>query len=119
MAKKERLPADPRKVMRALLKSKGRSMIIEDTTTEKSPRDIVIDEKMTVMLLGSGYAAVHMVLVKDAKLGEYWDAQQTGIGRYRTREEALKEALSWSHTEEIPMDWDIQQKSNSRYLPKD
>jgi len=63
----------------------------------------IIQEKMTVQRLGSGYAAVHMVLVKDG-IGEYWDVQQTGIGRYATRQEAEREAIDWSKSDEIPLD---------------
>lgn len=63
--------------------------------------DIIIDEYVTASLLGSGYAAVHMVLVRDPKLGDYWDVQQTGIGRYATREEAEREAKAWSKSDEI------------------
>jgi hypothetical protein len=64
----------------------------------------VIDGCMSVQLLGSGWAAVHMVLVKDDELGEYWDVQQTGIGRYATRDEAVKEAVNWCFTNEIKPD---------------
>jgi hypothetical protein len=65
--------------------------------------DKVIQERMTVQLLGSGYAAVHMVLVEDDNLGQYWDVQQTGIGRYRTRQEAEQEAIGWSISDEISL----------------
>lgn len=66
--------------------------------------EFIKDNRITVQLLGSGYAAVHMVLVADDELGEYWDVQQTGIGRYATHAEAEREAISWSKSDEIPME---------------
>lgn len=67
-------------------------------------KDKIIDEMITVELLGSGYAAVHRVLVRDPKLGDYWDIQQTGIGRYRDRLEAVNEAKDWAMSDEIRLD---------------
>lgn len=61
----------------------------------------IIDAHITTSLLGSGYAAVHMVLVDDSKLGKYWDVQQTGLGRYKTEQEAIIEAKLWSESDEI------------------
>jgi len=60
----------------------------------------ILDEYITVSLLGSGYAAVHMVLVHNED-DEYWDVQQTGIGRYKYREDAEIEARIWARNEEI------------------
>lgn len=62
----------------------------------------IIEELITVEMLGSGFAAIHRVLIKDSKLGEYWDIEQTGIGRYDTREEAEAEAKNWAISDEIP-----------------
>ena len=62
----------------------------------------IIGQRMTVSLLGSGYAAIHMVLVRDES-GDYWDVQQTGCGRYKTAEEAGVEARQWSESDGIPM----------------
>jgi len=65
-----------------------------------------------VSRLGSGWAAVHTVNVEThgpngARLGHYRDVQQTGIGRYRTREEAVTEARIWSASDDIPLASDI------------
>lgn len=57
-------------------------------------------DMITVMLLGSGYAAIHMRYYDDM---EGYDIQQTGIGRYRTKEEAVKEAQDWSTSDEIEL----------------
>ena len=51
-------------------------------------------------LLGSGYAAIHMRWCADM---EGYDIQQTGLGRYRTREEAIREAQDWSCSDEIEL----------------
>lgn len=62
----------------------------------------ILDRYITATLLGSGYAAVYMVLIKENDVGEsYWDVQQTGIGRYKTRKEAEVEAQMWAKTEGI------------------
>lgn len=67
--------------------------------------ETIVDEMLTVLKLGSGYAAVHMVEVKtEGYSGTYWDIQQTGIGRYATHEEAAGEARGWSTTEEIRLE---------------
>ena len=68
--------------------------------------ETIIAQRITVMLLGSGLAAVHMVQVRDTELGDYWDVQQTGIGRYKARDRnrAVGEAYSWSKSDEIPLD---------------
>lgn len=49
-------------------------------------------------LYGSGWGAIHMRYYEDMK---GYDCQQTGIGRYKTKEEAIKEAKEWSKAEEI------------------
>ncbi len=54
---------------------------------------------------GSGWFAV-LVVTDDEGFKEPW---QTGVGRYATREEAVKEAIGWSISDEIPCDV---------YLPK-
>ncbi|UPT53361.1 hypothetical protein [Synechococcus phage Ssp-JY38] len=61
------------------------------------------NHRLTVSLLGSGYAAVHLVDVTDES-GTYTDVQQTGIGRYATREEAVVEARMWSKSDDIPFE---------------
>lgn len=65
---------------------------------------------LMTQLLGSGWAAVHMVKVTVRKPGEepytYEDVQQTGIGRYATIREAWVEAKMWSQSDEIPFDED-------------
>lgn len=59
--------------------------------------------RIDVQLLGSGYAAVLMVDVTD-KHGTYTDVQQTGIGRYKTHAEAVKEAKDWAAAEDYPLE---------------
>lgn len=62
----------------------------------------IIDEMITVECLGSGFAAVHRVLIKDDEFPEaYWDVQQTGFGRFNNSEEAEVEAKSWSESDGI------------------
>lgn len=61
----------------------------------------ILDRYITTALLGSGHAAVNMVLIKDDDDEAYWDVQQTGIGRYKTRKEAEVEAQMWAKTEGI------------------
>ena len=48
----------------------------------------------------SGHFAIMVVDVTD-EIGEYQDIYQTGIGRYRTRGEAVREARSWAAAEEV------------------
>lgn len=61
----------------------------------------IIDEEITVTLLGSGFAAVqHMVKIRD-DFGEYWDVHQTGIGRYESREKAEIEAMQWAESDGV------------------
>ena len=66
--------------------------------------EIIKDHKMVVGKLGSGYAAVLMSLVEDNELGEYWDIEQTGIGRYDNKADAIKEAISWANEEGIRLE---------------
>jgi hypothetical protein len=56
--------------------------------------------KIEVALLGSGWAALMLVFVRDAS-GKYWDVERTGVGRYATRDEAVFEAKSWALSEDI------------------
>ena len=55
---------------------------------------------ITVSLLGSGYAALHMTWDSEA---QFYDVQQTGIGRYETRDKAETEARSWSISDQIEL----------------
>lgn len=58
--------------------------------------------RLTVQLLGSGYAAVELVDVHiDGKFA-YIDVWNTGFGRYKTFNEAEIEAKQWSESDEIP-----------------
>lgn len=63
--------------------------------------DKILDEHITVYLSITGWTAVHRVLVQEDDNEPYWDNQQTGIGKYKTREEALVEAKMWGKAEEI------------------
>lgn len=70
------------------------------------PREKVTSEHLEVMLLGSGYAAVHVVTVSVLNeagevVSEYPDIQQTGIGRYAHREQAAIEARMWSRSDKL------------------
>jgi hypothetical protein len=60
----------------------------------------ILDGYIGTQLLWSGWAAVHYVKVEQSGQS-YWDIQQTGIGRYKTQEEATKEAKQWSEGEGI------------------
>ena len=57
--------------------------------------------RITVQLLGSGYAAVYLADYED--MGWATDVVQTGVGRYRTWKEAEAEARSWSESDGIPL----------------
>lgn len=61
----------------------------------------VTDTWLIASLLGSGYAAVQMVTVLTDDGRTYDDVQQTGFGRYKTREEAETEMRQWSHSDAI------------------
>lgn len=65
----------------------------------------IIEEYITVELLGSGWAATHRVLVQEdnSEDDRYWDIQQTGVGRYQNREKAVVEAENWSKSDGIPL----------------
>lgn len=51
------------------------------------------------MKLGSGWAAV--MLAEYADMGGELDVVQTGIGRYATEVEAIKEGKEWAEAEEM------------------
>jgi hypothetical protein len=78
------------------------SQIIPLAKAKSEKKETVSRGHIDVAQLGSGYAALHMVDVTDNH-GTYQDVQQTGIGRYATREEAIVEAKSWSASDEIPL----------------
>lgn len=59
------------------------------------------NHRITVMLLGSGFAAVQLADYED--MGWSPDVVQTGIGRYSTREQAEREARSWAKAEQLPL----------------
>lgn len=63
--------------------------------------DKILDEYITVYLSITGWTAVHRVLVDEGDRNPYWDNQQTGLGKYATREEAFVEARCWGEVEEI------------------
>lgn len=59
---------------------------------------------LTVMLLGSGYAAVEMWMCDcEPDLGPFPEPYNTGFGRYRTRRDAELEAEQWSESDELPI----------------
>jgi hypothetical protein len=64
----------------------------------------LIHQYITVSLLGSGYAALHMGWFRDKDGNEYPDCINTGIGRYKDRKKAEIEARSWSKSDEIPLE---------------
>jgi len=61
----------------------------------------VLDEYITAYLSITGWTAVHRVLIQEDNDIPYWDNQQTGIGKYKTKEEAMVEARLWGISEEI------------------
>lgn len=64
-------------------------------------KEQILDQYITVYLSITGWTAVHRVLVKEDDEEPYWDNQQTGIGKYKTRKKALIEARDWAKCEEI------------------
>ena len=53
----------------------------------------------------SGYFAVFVAEFNIGKSkGWYTDIINTGIGRYKTRKEAIQEAEEWSISDEIPLE---------------
>ena len=65
--------------------------------------DKILDSYIGVTSGMSGWFAIECVLVDDPELGEYWDIQQTGVGRYKERRQAVLEAISWSESDEIKL----------------
>lgn len=64
--------------------------------------DKILDQYISVSLLGSGWAAIHFVeVLEQGKKMPYWDVQQTGIGRYKTKQEAISEAKLWAEAEKL------------------
>lgn len=59
------------------------------------------NHRLTVGLLGSGWAAIELADYEDMDWGT--DVTRTGIGRYKTREEAIKEAECWSGSDQLPL----------------
>lgn len=57
--------------------------------------------RITVGLLGSGYAAIMLADYEDMDWNT--DVENTGIGRYATKEEAIEEAKHWAEDEGIPL----------------
>lgn len=55
---------------------------------------------MTVTSGMSGHFAVMVWLNPD--MGGFWEPWDTGIGRYRTEDEARVEAIQWADAEGIP-----------------
>lgn len=65
-------------------------------------KERVSNHRLITSRLGSGWAAVLLVDVHVEGRGTYTDVQQTGIGRYATKEEADEEARQWAEVEELP-----------------
>lgn len=49
----------------------------------------------------SGFFAVHMWLNEQEDFGSFWEPYDTGMGRYATREEAVREAKWWAEQSEM------------------
>lgn len=64
------------------------------------PEERLDNFRLETCRLGSGWAAVLLVDVTTED-GTYTDVQQTGLGRYATREEAEVEARQWAEVEDI------------------
>ena len=73
----------------------------ERTYFDQLPMPSVRKPYITVLRLGSGWAAAHMVFVNDGH-GSYWDVEQTGMGRYASRMAAAEEAREWAAAEGLP-----------------
>lgn len=58
---------------------------------------MMINSRITVIKLGSGWAAAHV-----ADYEGVTDVVETGVGRYRTEEEAKDEAMDWAEAEGLP-----------------
>jgi len=52
----------------------------------------------------SGYYAVHIAEFNENGYGWYTDIIATGIGRYRTPEEAVDEGREWAKSELMPFE---------------
>ena len=50
----------------------------------------------------SGYFAIQ--LWWNPELNGFWEPYQTGIGRYRKKEHAIREARHWAKSDEIRLD---------------
>lgn len=71
--------------------------------SEMAKKETTSDHRIEVMSLGSGRAAVHTVLVHEEGKEPYRDIQNTGVGRYANRAEAVTEARMWSQSDEIEL----------------
>lgn len=60
------------------------------------------NHRISVALLGSGWAALHLADYED--MGWNTDVVQTGLGRYPQRTEAEQEARDWADSEELPLE---------------
>lgn len=60
------------------------------------------NHKITIGYGMSGYFAVHVAEYED--IGWNIDNVQTGVGRYRNREEAIKEGKDWAKAESLPFE---------------
>jgi len=69
--------------------------------------ETIVDGRITVQLLGSGWAAVHLVTVQCEDGSTYPDVQNVGFGRFATRAEAVVEARTWAAHEELTLSSDI------------
>ena len=63
----------------------------------------ILQEHLDVYQSITGWTVVHRVLADWDGDGAYWDNQQTGLGKYKTRTEAVREAQSWSASDGIPL----------------
>lgn len=50
----------------------------------------------------SGYFAIHLADYED--MGWYPDVVATGLGRYKTKEEAIVEAREWAEADGLPLE---------------
>lgn len=63
----------------------------------------IIERHLDVYLSITGWTVVHRAKANWDGDGEYWDNMNTGIGKYKTRAEAIVEAKSWSESDGIPL----------------
>lgn len=66
-----------------------------------------LSDVIIVSELGSGWAAVHLTYTKEEDFG-FWEPENTGVGRYATKEAAAVEAREWAENEGIRLSKELE-----------